>query len=148
MTSTPPRDAATRKRDVLAVLEKQGHYWLTSAEVGGRPHMIGVSGLWDGSSMLVTTLGTSKTARNIAMNPLVVLAAGDPSDAIVIQGQVLESLPVEESPRLVAEWKAAVGWEPPGDWMFYRLRPARIQAFRGYDEIGGRNVMVRSRWVV
>jgi hypothetical protein len=132
---------------VLAVLEKQGHYWLTTAEVGGRPHMIGVSGLWDGSSMLVTTLGTSKTARNVAMNPLVVMAAGTPADAIVIQGQVLESVPVEESPRMVGEWKAAMGWEPPGDWMFYRLRPTRIQAFRGYDEIKGRDVMIWSRWV-
>jgi hypothetical protein len=31
--------------------------------------------------------------------------------------------------------------------MFFRLRPIRIQAFRGYDEIGGRDVMVRSRWL-
>jgi hypothetical protein len=138
MTSTPSRDTATRKKDVLAVLEKQGHYWLTTAEVGGRPHMI-----------VVTTVGTSKTARNMAMNPLVVLAAGDPSDAIVIQAQMIESIPVDESPRMVQDWKAAMGWDPSelGDWVFYRLRPTRIQAFRGYEEIKGRDVMVRSRWV-
>jgi hypothetical protein len=142
------RDTATRKKDVLAALEKQGHYWLTTAEIGGRPHMIAVSGLWNDGEMVVTTLGTSKTARNIAMNPLVVMAGGDPSDAIVIQAQVLESMPVEDSARMVEEWKAAMGWEPPGDWIFYRLRPTRIQAFRGYDEIKGRDVMLRSRWVV
>jgi hypothetical protein len=34
MTST--RSAEQRKKDVLAALEKQGHYWLTTAEVGGR----------------------------------------------------------------------------------------------------------------
>jgi hypothetical protein len=149
MTSTPSRDTATRKKDVLAVLEKQGHYWLTTAEVGGRPHMIGVSGLWDGAQIVVTTLGTSKTALNMAMNPLVILAAGDPSDAVVIQGQMIESIPVGESPRMAQEWRAAMGWDPAelGDWVFYRLRPTRIQAFRGYDEIQGRDVMVRSRWV-
>jgi hypothetical protein len=149
MTSTPSRDTATRKKDVLAVLEKQGHYWLTTAEIGGRPHMIGVSGLWDGTQIVVTTLGTSKTALNMAMNPLVIVAAGDPSDAIVIQAQMIESIPVEESPRMVQEWKAAMGWDPAelGDWVFYRLRPTRIQAFRGYEEIKGRDVMVRSRWV-
>ena len=147
MTSTPSRDTATRKKDVLAFLEKQGHYWLTTAEIGGRPHMIAVSGLWNGDEMVVTTLGTSKTARNMAMNPLVVLAGGDPADAIVIQAQMLDSVPVEDSPRMVQEWKAAMGWEPAGDWVFYRLRPTRIQAFRGYEEITGRDVMIRSRWV-
>ena len=149
MTSTPSRDTATRKKDVLAVLEKQGHYWLATAEVGGRPHVIGVSGLWDGTQIVVTTLGTSKTARNMAMNPLVILAAGDPSDAVVIQAQVIESVPVGESPRMAQEWKAAMGWDPAelGDWVFYRLRPTRIQAFRGYEEIKGRDVMIRSRWV-
>lgn len=149
MTSTPSRDAATRKADVIAFLEKQGHYWLTTAEVGGRPHVIAVSGLWDGSGITVSTLGTSKTARNMAMNPLVVLAGGDPQDAIVIQAHVIESAPVGDSPRVLEEWKKAMGWDPSelGDWMFYLLRPTRIQAFRGYDEIGGRDVMLRSRWV-
>ena len=147
MTSTPSRDPATRKKDVLAFLEKQGHYWLSTAEVGGRPHVIAVSGLWHDGEMVVTTLGTSKTARNMAMNPLVVVAGGDPSDAIVIQAQVIEAVPVEDAPRLAGEWQAAMGWEPAADWVFYRLRPTRIQAFRGYDEIGGRDVMVRSRWV-
>lgn len=147
MTSTPLRDAATRKRDVLASLEKNGHYWLSTAEIGGGPHVIGVSALWDGSGFTITTLGGSKTARNMAMNPLVVLAGGDPSDAIVVQAQVIETVPVEDSPRMVGEWKAAMGWEPSGDWVFYRLRPTRIQAFRGYEEIKGRDVMIRSRWV-
>ena len=143
------RDAATRKRDVLAALEKQGQYWLATAQVGGGPHVIGVSGLWDGNEIVLTTLGSSKTARNMAMNPLVVLAGGDPSDAIVIQAQVVDSSPVADSPRLLEEWKKAMGWDPSelGDWMFYRLRLTRIQAFRGYGEIGGRDVMIRSRWV-
>ena len=148
MTSTPSRAAATRTKDVLAFLEKQGHYWLTTAEIGGRPHVIAVSGLWDGSGITVTTMGTSKTAMNMAMNPLVVLAGGDPQDAIVIQAQVIESIPVGESPRVLYDWKKAMGWDPSelGEWMFYLLRPTRIQAFRGYDEIG-RDVMLRSRWV-
>ena len=144
------RDTATRKKDVLAALEKQGHYWLATAEVGGRPHLIAVSGWWDGSELVITTLGTSKTARNMAMNPAVTLAGGDPSDAVVIQAQAIASTPVEDSGELAAGYKSAVGWDPRemGGWMFFRLRPTRIQAFRGYDEIDGRDVMIRSRWVV
>jgi Pyridoxamine 5'-phosphate oxidase len=145
---TSIRSAEQRKKDVLAALEKQGHYWLTTAEIGGRPHVIGVSGLWDGSQVIVTTLGTSRTARNMEMNPQVVLAGGDPSDAIVIQAGVIDSSAVEDSPEIAADWHKAMGWTPENGWVFYRLRPTRIQAFRGYDEIEGRDVMIRSRWVV
>lgn len=146
MTST--RSVEQRKKDVLAALERQGHYWLSTAEVGGRPHVIAVSGLWDGSQMIVTTLDASRTARNMAMNPQVVIAGGDPSDAIVIQAAVIEAAAVEDSPETAEEWKKTMGWTPDAGWMFFRLRPTRIQAFRGYDEIGGRDVMIRSRWVV
>jgi len=144
------RDTATRKKDVLAALEGQGRYWLTTADVAGRPHMIGVSALWDGAELVVTTLGSSRTARNMAMNPTVVLAHGDPADAIVIKAAVVDSAAVEDSAELAGEWNKAMGWDPRemGGWMFYRLRPTRIQAFRGYDEIENRDVMVRSRWIV
>ncbi len=143
------RDTATRKKDVLEVLEQQGHYWLSTAEVGGRPHVIGVSALWDGEQLLVTTLGSSRTARNMAMNPTVVLAHGDPSDAVVIRAAVIDSAAVEDSADLAAGWKAALGWDPREmeGWVFFRLRPTRIQAFRGYDEVEGRDVMSRSRWL-
>lgn len=143
------RDTATRKKDVEKVLQEQGHYWLATADAGGRPHVIGVSALWNGSELVVTTLGTSRTARNMAMSSEVVLAHGDPGDAVVIRAAVIDSAGVEDSADLASDWKAAMGWDPRemGGWMFFRLRPTRIQAFRGYDEIQGRDVMVRSRWL-
>ena len=144
------RDSATRKKDVLETLGKQGHLWLATAEIGGKPDMIGVSGWWDGYDIVITTLGTSKTARNIAMNPAVTLAAGDPSDAVVIEAHMMDSAAVEDATDLAEGFEKAMGWDPREmeGWMFFRLRPTRIQAFRGYDEIEGRDVMVRSRWVV
>jgi len=130
-------------------LEKQGQVWLATAEVGGRPHVIAVSAWWDGTDLVVATSGSSKTARNIAMNPLVTLAGGDPADAIVIQAQMLDSSPAEESAELATGFSRAMGWDPRemDGWMFFRLRPTRIQAFRGYEEIEGRDVMIRSRWL-
>jgi len=144
------RDTATRKADVLAALEKQGHYWLATASVSGKPHVIAVSGWWDGTDLVVTTLGSSKTARNLAMSQMATLAGGDPSDAIVIQAQMIESADVEKATALAEGFEKAMGWDPRemDGWMFFRLRPIQIQAFRGYDEIGNRDVMLRSRWVV
>jgi hypothetical protein len=52
---------------------------------------------------------------------------------------------------MVAEgFSRAVGWDPRevGEgWAFFRLRPLRIQAYRGYDELEGRDVMRGSRWL-
>ena len=143
------RDTATRKADVLAALEKQGQLWLATADIGGRPHVIAVSAWWEGADLIVTTSGGSRTARNMAMNPQVTLAGGDPSDAIVIEAQMLSSSAVEDSAELGDGFSAAMGWDPRemDGWMFFRLRPTRIQAFRGYDEIEGRDAMVRSRWL-
>ena len=149
MTSTPLRDVATRKSDVLRALESQGHYWLMTADVAGRPHVIGVSALWDGAELVITTLGSSRTAHNLAANPQAVLTHGEPDDAIVIKASVIDSAAVDDSADIAAEWKKAMGWDPRemDGWMFFRLRPTRIQAFRGYDEIENRDVMVRSRWL-
>ena len=145
------RDTATRKADTLAALEKQHDMWLATADVAGRPHIIAASAWWDGTDLVVATRGASKTARNLAMNPTAKIARGAPSDAVVIDAQMIDSGAVEDSADLAGGFAAAVGWDPRevGEgWMFFRLRPVRIQAFRGYDEIGGRDVMIRSRWVV
>ena len=62
---------------------------------------------------------------------------------------MLSSSAVEDSAELGDGFSAAMGWDPRemDGWMFFRLRPTRIQAFRGYDEIEGRDAMVRSRWL-
>jgi hypothetical protein len=145
------RDIATRKADTLAALEKHRDAWLATADVAGRAHLVAVSGWWDGKDLLVATRGSNKTARNLAMNPTAKVARGAPSDAILMDVQMIDSRAVEDSPELCQGFAAAVGWDPREEgegWMFFRLRPSRIQAYRGYEELEGRDVMLRSRWVV
>jgi hypothetical protein len=45
----------------------------------------------------------------------------------------------------------AVGWDPRQigeDSPVFRLRPVRVQAYRGYDELEGRDVMRDGDWLV
>jgi hypothetical protein len=137
------RDTATRKADALASLEKQQDVWLATADVAGRPHLIAVSGWWDGADLVIATRGATKTARNLAMNPAAKVARGAPSDAVLLEVQMIDSGAVEDQPELCQGFALAVG----EGWVFFRLRPSRIQAFRGYDELEGRDVMIRSRWL-
>ena len=150
MTSTPLRDVATRKKDVLETLAKNGRFWLGSADPAGRPHVIAVSAWWESDALVIATLGSNRTARNIEMNPRVTLATGAFNDAIIIHAQMIESRAVEDSQDIAQGFKKAMGWEPSevgSGWVFLRLRPTKIQAFRDFEEIEGRDVMIRSRWL-
>ena len=144
------RDAKTRKAHTLAALERQKDVWLATADPAGRPHIIAASAWWDGSDLVVATRAGTKTARNMETNPIVRVALGAPSDAIVIEAQMIESRIAKDAPDLAAGFAAACGWDPREEgegWAFFRLRPTRIQAFRGYEEVRGRDVMIRSEWL-
>jgi len=144
------RDTATRKADVLAMLEKQGDLWLATADRSGKPHVIPVSAWWDGEDVVVATTGSSRTARNLAPPNQARLAAGTPADAIVIDAEVVERVPATDAGMVAEGFSRAVGWDPldVGEgWVFFRLKPSRIQAFRGYHELQGREVMRRSKWL-
>jgi hypothetical protein len=144
------RDTKTRKADVLAALERHADVWLSTADPGAAPHVIAVAAWWDGTDLVVATQGTSRTARNLASNPVARVASGSPADAIVIGARVVESRPAKDAVEMASGFAAAVGWNPADEgegWVFFRLRPFRIQAYRGYEELEGRDVMKGSRWL-
>ncbi len=144
------RTVAARKADVLAALEAQGDLWLATADHSGRPHLIAVSAWWDGTDLVIATTATSRTATNLEAGGGVRLAGGSPADAILIDAQVVESVPAADAAEIADGFAKAAGWDPRevgAGWAFYRLRPVRIQAYRGYDELDGRDVMLNSGWL-
>ena len=148
---TEARSASQRKSDVIAALEQNADLWLATAGTSDRPQMIPVSAWWDGSSIVIATTGGSLSARNLEANRSGRLALGSPADAILVDVTLSDSVPVEQADaEMSAGFAGAVGWNPaevgPG-WVFFRLKPLRIQAYRGYDEVEGRDVMRGSRWL-
>jgi hypothetical protein len=144
------RTVQARKADVLVVLEGQRDLWLASAGSSGRPHLIAVSAWWDGTDLVVATTASSRTASNLAASPHVRLAAGAPNDVVMIDARVVEIVAANQAAEVADGFAIAVGWDPRAvgeGWAFYRLRPTRIQAYRGYDELEGRDVMRDSRWL-
>lgn len=144
------RAVEARKADVLVVLEGQRDLWLATADSSGGPHLIAVSAWWDGTDLVVATTAASRTAANLSASPRVRLAAGAPNDVVMIDARVIESVAANEAAEMADGFAIAVGWDPRevGEgWAFYRLRPTRIQAYRGYDELEGRDVMRRSTWL-
>jgi hypothetical protein len=147
---TELRTVEARKAEVLAALERQGDLWLATGDAAGRPHLIAVSAWWDGTDLVVATTAGSRTAANLAAGGNARLAAGATNDVVMIDARVVESAPATQAAEVADGFAIAVGWDPRdvGDgWNFYRLRPTRIQAYRGYDELEGRDVMRDSRWL-
>jgi Pyridoxamine 5'-phosphate oxidase len=143
------RTVAQRKADTLAALNKQRDLWLATADTGGKPHLIAVSAWWDGSHVIIATTAASRSARNLEANGVARLALGSPEDVIVIDAAVADRSKVRDA-DFATGFTSAVGWDPrdiDGDWIFFRLTPARIQAYRGYDELEGRDVMQLGRWL-
>jgi Pyridoxamine 5'-phosphate oxidase len=145
------RTLRQRKADTVAALNRQRDLWLATADTGGKPHLIAVSAWWDGSHLIIATAAASRSARNLDTNGIARLALGSPDDVIVIDAAVADRVKVREATAEFADgFTAAVGWDPReinADWVFFRMTPARIQAYRGYDELEGRDVMQLGRWL-
>src|SRR2546429_9884518 len=119
------RDTKTRKADVLAALNQHDDMWLSTADPDGRPHLIPVSGWWDGTHLVIATTGASRTAQNMNTNRPVRLAGGSPSDAIMVDTDSVERSAVEDPAQLARGVSGAVGAGPlhPGCcWVFLRPR--------------------------
>jgi hypothetical protein len=145
------RSTRQRKADVLAALDRNGDLWLATASAEGQPHLIAASAWWDGSQLTMATTAGSVTARNLEASKTARIGLGATDDVVMIDAVVAESTMVSTAkPELKSGFKAAVGWDPAeegSDWKFFRLRPVRIQAYRGYGEVQGRDVMRDSRWL-
>jgi Pyridoxamine 5'-phosphate oxidase len=145
------RTIEQRKTDVVAALSAGRDGWMATASRTGRPHLIPVSCWWDGEAIMVTTVGTSRSAKNLAGNGEARLALGSPDDVVVIDATVVDRVPVLAAPPELAEgFVRGVGWDPRemgGAWEFFKLRPSRVQAYRGYDELDGRDVMGEGLWL-
>ena len=145
------RTVAERKADVIKAFEAHDHMWLATADLQGRPQLIAVATLWNGGAVVVTTRVESKTARNLAESGVAKLAHGTADDVVLVDAALETSVPAESADDdLVNAWVQANGWNPReegDDWAFYRLRPLRIQAYQGFGELQGRDVMRDSRWL-
>lgn len=145
------RTVAERKTDVMKALEAHDHMWLATADLQGNPQLIAVATLWNGGAITVATRVESKTARNLAESGLAKLAHGSADDVILIDVVLEKSVTAElADDDLIQAWSKANGWNPReegDDWAFYRLRLRRIQAYQGFGELKGRDVMRDSLWL-
>ncbi|MFE0949760.1 pyridoxamine 5'-phosphate oxidase family protein [Streptomyces mutabilis] len=151
MTPPPARSAEQRRRDTLHRLDHDEDAWVATADgTSGMPYLVPLSFLWNGSCLLFSTPAASPTARNLAASRRARVGIGPTRDVVMVEGTV-EPVTPEELPEQDAELFAAkTGFDPrelATPYLYFRVRPQRVQAWREANELEGRDLMRDGRWL-
>ena len=145
----PARTTAQRRADVLAKLETEVDLWVASASAAGDAYLVPLSFAWDGARLTIAVSETSVTGRNIARTKWARLGFGPTRDVVIIEGPV-EIVPVGDDDELAEAHAANAGFdarEAGGRWIFLRVTPRSIQAWREVNELDGRRIMADGEWL-
>ena len=149
-TQVGPRSRSRRRRDTEDRLAHDVDAWVASAASGGAAHLIPLSFDWDGETLVVATPADSPTGRNLRATRAVRLALGHTRDVCMIDG-VAEVLEIDALPDADADrFAARSGFDPRDErapYLWFRITPRRVQAWREADELPGRELMRDGRWL-
>ncbi len=148
----PARTLEQRTRDTLDRLEHDVDAWVATADgASGTPYLVPLSFLWDGTALLVATPASSPTARNLRATGRVRLGIGPTRDVVLIEGTAHPLTATEVSHELADAFAAKAGFDPrtlTSAYLYVRIEPRRVQAWREENELEGRELMRDGRWLV
>jgi hypothetical protein len=148
----PPRPPGQRKRDALDRLERDVDAWVATADpAGGTPYLVPLSFLWDGEALLIATPASSPTGRNLRSTGRARVGVGPTRDLVLIEGAVPAPVAAAEIPDQVGDaFAAKAGFDPRQltGYLYFRVVPRRLQAWREANELEGRDLMREGRWLV
>src|SRR4029079_17843182 len=108
--------------------------------------------LWDGATLLFATPTANPTSGNLWATGKVRVAVGTTRDVILIDGTVQMIVPTSEMPEDIGDTFAAkTGFDPrqlATPYIYFRVRPVRIQSWREANELEGRDLMRDGRWLI
>ena len=148
----PARSLDRRTKDTLGRLDRDVDAWIATADrATGLPCLVPLSFLWDGSTVLLATPSASRTSRNLEVGSTVRLGIGPTRDVVLIEGTVDAMTTDSEIPDLIGDaFAIKAGFDPrtlPRSYVYIRIGPVSIQAWREANELAGRHVMRDGAWI-
>jgi general stress protein 26 len=143
-----PRTTAQRLADVKEKLETDEDIWVASASERGYAYLVPLSFSGDGVYLTVATPKQSRTARNLRRAGRARMALGPTRDVVILEGPVTE-MALDDDPQLTEEHAARSfdARDEPEEYVFIRLKPEMIQAYRSSPELANRIVMRNGDWL-
>lgn len=145
----PARSTAERIADTLGRLRADVDVWVASASDTGEAYLVPLSFQWDGSRLTVATPRESVTARNLIRAGWARVALGGTRDVVIVEGEV-EAIALGTEPELEEAHARAAGFDPrelSEEYVYLRITPHEIQAWREANELEGRQLMRRGTWL-
>jgi Pyridoxamine 5'-phosphate oxidase len=147
-----PEPARTRSRRIADSLERLRNdvdLWVASANDVGEAYLVPLSFQWDGSRLTIATPRRSVTGRNLIRAGWARVALGETRDVVIIEGPV-EAVTAGTDPELEEAHAAAAGFDPrelADEYVYLRITPHEVQAWREENELGGRLLMRGGTWL-
>ena len=148
---TEPRELRVRKADALAMLATPSmDVWVATASTDGAPYLVPLSLAWVDERAVIAVPEASVTARNLTASGRARLGAGPTRDVVMIDAVLERTVDVAADAALGEAYAAQADWDPRRDsgYVFFVLRPLRMQAWRESNEIAGRTLMRGAAWLV
>jgi hypothetical protein len=150
VTDPAPRPLETRKQDTLNRLQEDVDAWVSTASPDGTPYLMPLSFLWDGETLLLSTAHKNPTSLNLRANSPIHLAIGQTRDVVLITGTT-ETLNAEDLPQQTGDaFAQKTGFDPrtlKTPYLYFRVTPHRIQAWREVNELAARTIMEAGEWL-
>ncbi|MDQ0796432.1 pyridoxamine 5'-phosphate oxidase family protein [Streptomyces sp. B1I3] len=146
----PARSPEQRKQDVLDRLEQDDDAWVATASHDGVPCLVPLSFVWDGETLLLATRRTNPTAVNVTPSGEIRVSLGHTRDVVLIEGtaEIVEgsALPGASGDAFAAK----LDWDLRGRpaWVYLRITPRTVKAWREENELAGRDLMTDGVWLV
>ncbi|WP_460304076.1 pyridoxamine 5'-phosphate oxidase family protein [Actinocorallia aurea] len=147
--TAPPRTPEQRTADTLDRLAHDVDAWIATAGPDGVPHLVPLSFLWDGTTLLISTASASPTARNLSATGRVRLGLGPTRDVVLIEGTVETLGPDDVTGELGDAFATRTGFDPrtlTAPYTYFRIRPHLVQAWREENELAARTLMRNGAW--
>jgi hypothetical protein len=149
MSPGPARSRSRRRADTLAKLSDGVDLWVASADQAGGAYLVPLSYYWDDSTLTLATPRASRTARNLVRAGWARVALGPTRDVVIVEGPV-EAIPIGTDADLENAHARAAGFDPrelAEEYVYLRVTPRRIQAWREANELEGRELMREGEWL-
>ncbi len=148
----PARAPQQRRQDALDRLDHDVDAWIATADPStGTPWLVPLSFLWDGGTLLIATPASSPTGRNLGATGTVRIGIGPTRDVVLIEGTVSATAAAEIPDDVGDAFAHKTGFDPrhlTTPYLYFRVVPQRLQAWREANELDGRELMRDGRWVV
>ena len=115
------------------------------------PYLVPLSFLWEGATLLVSTPAASPAGRNLRTSGKVRLGLGPTRDVVVIEGTGQPLTADEVTEEAGDAFAAKTGFDPrreTGTYLYFRITPRRVQAWREANELADRDLMRDGEWLV